>query len=131
MAQLLTVALFGEAEKGKFHIPIQCDRLEDLYNHFGNPPEDSQGLHAAIEGILLGREIFYLRVHEEGFSEKDYFKGLEHLKELMKKKKIDALFLPGVGDEKIINTASLLIASYQAILLTTEKDLYDYITSFQ
>lgn len=130
MSQLLTVALFGEAERGDFQLPIACDTLAMLYEYFGNPPFESQGLLAAIEGILLGRKVIYVRVHEEGFSEKDYFCGLEKIEEIMKKERVDALFLPGVGDEKIINTASLLIAAYRSVLLTTEKDLYDYITSF-
>src|SRR5262249_590073 len=76
-----TIALFGEAEKGEYHIPYFCKTLPELAKYFGNPPEASRGLYFAVQAILWHRNLIFLRVAEEGFSTKDYLDGVAILLE--------------------------------------------------
>jgi len=122
------IALFGEAEKGEFGKPLHFQSITDLAQVLGNPPEDSQGLYFAIQALMYEREIFFIRVKEEGYSEKDYFLGLKALEKCIIKE-VAAVGLPGVGDEKIIDIGASICEMHKRILLTTEKDLYDYLTS--
>jgi hypothetical protein len=127
----LRFALFGEAQKGKFHTPTECPSLMDLYEQFGEPPSDTQGIGQAIQSILMDRYVVYTRVHEEGFSMSEYQIGLKKLEDRKKIPRIHALCLPGVGDPKIIDSASLFLKKHKAVLLTSEKDAYDYFTSLE
>ena len=123
-----TIALFGEAEKGQYSEPIHISSLADLCDCLGNPPEESVGIALAIQALLYERDLFYLRVQEEGFSTDDYLKGLKKLE----KSKLDglhALCMPGVGDAAIIDATSHLTEKHHSIHITTEQDLFDYLTS--
>jgi len=125
-----TIVLFGEAEKGQFRKPHLVVSLEELVLLLGNPPPDSEGLFFAVQSLLYEREIVYFRVGEEGFSSPDYFQGFQHLlaqKEQLKK--IHALCLPGVGDAAILNASEPLREAHKSLLITSQKDLYDYLTS--
>lgn len=119
------MALFGEAEKGAFRFPHNIKKLPHLMDLLGNPPPDSEGLFFAIQAILYNREVIFFRVSEEGFSHSDYFTGLKYLQE----KKIHAICLPGVGDPDILQVTQNLCLLHKSLLLTTQKDLYDFLTT--
>ena len=122
------VFLFGEAEKGSFCTPMTCHSLLELSEAFGNPPEESLGLFYAIQVLLYKRELIYFRVKEEGFSISDYKRGLYILKNKEIHKNPSAICLPGVGDAEIIDEISEICYLFHSLLITTEKDFYDYIT---
>lgn len=126
--KLYRVALFGEAEKGEFRFPYIFDSVPQLLENLGHPPSDSRGIFYAIQALLFNRELVFFRVREEGFSYQDYISGI-HL--LMKKElssHLTAICMPGVGDAEIIEAVSPICASYRSLLITTEEDLYDYLT---
>jgi len=57
---------------------------------------------------------------------------MQGLKELARKGKIgtiDAICLPGVGDTEIIDQTEPLCYLHKSIVITTEKDFYDYLTN--
>ena len=123
------MALFGEAERGQFrkaHILMDLPQLIDV---LGNPPEESEGLFFAIQALLFQRELIYFRVEEEGYSDIDYLFGIQQLKESFSTKRLHALCLPKVGEPKILDATRKLCEQHQSLLITTQKDLYDYLTS--
>ncbi len=124
-----TVFLFGEAEKGEFGVPLFCNSLADLLKTVGNPPELSQGVSYAIQTLLYNHSLVFCRVQEEGFSIKDYMKGLSLLKKQKSQILPDAIFIPGVGNKTIIEATIDVCNVYSSLLVLTEKDLYDYFTS--
>lgn len=124
-----TIALFGEAEKGAFKIPHILSQLPQLVDLLGNPPGESEGLFFAVQSILYNREIIFFRVAEEGFSRLDYLNGLKFLTNKEKIKKVHALCLPGVGDPEIINASEGVCHLHKSLLITNQKDLYDFLTS--
>ena len=123
-----TIFLFGEAEKGDFCTPFLCKSLPQLAETFGNPPEESLGLLYAVQALMFERELIYFRVKEEGFSTPDYMRGIR----LLEKKEIfqglTAICMPGVGDAEIIQATSPICSLRRSLLITTERDLYDYLT---
>ena len=120
------VALFGESEKGHFKTPHRLSHLPQLIDLLGNPPEHSEGLFFAIQAILYERDVIFFRVAEEGFSKLDYMIGFEQLRQ---EKKVHALCLPGVGDPEILTEFERLYQIHQSLLITSQKDLYDFLTS--
>jgi hypothetical protein len=122
----LSMALFGEAEKGQFKTPYTLKTMSQLVDTLGNPPPESQGLFFAIQGLLFQRELIYFRVSEEGFSEHDYYPGLKILENM---EHLHALCLPGLGESELLHTSRHLCQMHDAILITTQEDLYDYLTS--
>ncbi len=120
------VALFGEAEKGQFKKAHHLRELPQLIDLLGQPPPDSEGLFFAIQALLFQRQLIYFRVEEEGFSHPDYYSGFKLLEE---SKKLHALCLPGVGDGAILSASESLCRKHNSLLITTQKDLYDYLTS--
>ena len=125
---MITLALFGEAEKGSFRTPLLIHSLFQLSDTLGNPPEDSQGLLFAIQALLYRRSLVFFRVEQEGFSIEDYFAGFHLLKTKKISPKIDALCLPGVGNKELLDAADPLCKTHKSFLVITEKDLYDYLT---
>lgn len=121
------VILFGEAEKGAYKTPHKVKELPQLMDRLGNPPPESEGLFYAVQALLYEREIVYFRVVEEGFSHPDYYFGIQYLEE--KEKGIHALCLPKVGDPELLNAFQTLCQKHKSVLITTQKDLYDYLTS--
>jgi hypothetical protein len=121
------VALFGEAERGSFHTPLLLHSTEELLEQVGIPSQESLGIFFAIEALLHHHSLLYFRVEEEGFSKEDYLIGLHLLQQ--RKEKISAIGLPGVSDEEIFQPALTLLEQNRALLLTTQRDLYDYLTS--
>lgn len=124
------IALFGEAEKGDFAKPLHFQSVNKLAEFLGNPPKESLGIFFAIQALLYNREVFFFRVQEEGFSENHYLAGLKNLESQIIGE-ISAIGLPSVGNEKIIDISTSICETYKCILITTEKDLYDYLTSFK
>ncbi|PCI95454.1 hypothetical protein COB11_02120 [Candidatus Aerophobetes bacterium] len=124
------VALFGEAEKGNFRSLLHFTALPAMADTLGNPPDGSIGIHLAIQTLLFRYDLLFVRVEEEGFSHKDYHNGFKLLKRSEKAKKLSAICIPGVGDYDLIQQASELCYRHQSILITTERDFYDYLTCF-
>lgn len=121
-----TIALFGEAEKGQFKKAYVIREMPQLVDTLGNPPTDSLGLFFAVQSLLYQRELIYFRVEEEGFSYADYVFGLRHLEGV---KRLDALCLPGVGEPTIVEAFENLCLTHKSVLITTQQDLYDYLTA--
>jgi len=126
-----TVALFGEAEKGELASLIFIKSLTQLNEALGHPPLESRGIHFAIQFLLYEHELIYVRVKEEGFSTKNYIKGMKLLSNTKHVSHLTAICLPGVGDSRILDASSVVCEIHQAFLVTTEQDLYDYLTSLQ
>ncbi len=122
------IALFGEAEKGDFQSAYFCKDLEQLVDYFGNAPINSNGLHFAVQALLYHRNLIFFRVQEEGFSLQDYQFGMNLLFTQSAISKISAICMPGVGNSEIIGATTALCAIYHSIFITTEADLYDYLT---
>lgn len=123
------VFLFGEAEKGHLCLPISCRTVLELSDTFGHPPEESQGLFYAIQTLLFERRLIYFRVKEEGFSIPDYQRGLHLLRSRELPEPPKAICMPGMGNAKIIEETSEICFLFHSILITTEKDFYDYLTN--
>lgn len=130
MVNHYTVALFGEAEKGNFNTAYFCENLPQLVDYLGNPPEESKGLFYAVQALLFQRNLIFFRVEEEGFSYQDYLKGFKLLGSVELIPKISAICLPGVGDAEIIDAAIPLCERYHSIIITSEPDLYDFLTEY-
>ena len=122
------MALFGEAEKGDFRQAYRCESLPQLIDDLGHPPATSQGLHLAIQALMYHHTLLFFRVREEGYSTQDYYYGLRFLKDLDQVSDLCALCMPGVGDTGIIQASSAVCILRHSILITSEKDLYDYLT---
>lgn len=125
---LLTIALFGEAEKGEFTKGYICDSLVQLLDCFGNPPAESKGLYYAIQALHYHRPLIFFRVQEEGFSLADYLNGLNLLEKSPFISRITAICTPGVGDSQIIDTVSTICQAHHHLLITNESDFYDYLS---
>jgi hypothetical protein len=123
-----TIFLFGEAEKGDFCTPLLCRSLPQLAETFGNPPEESLGIPYAVQALMYDRELIYFRVKEEGFSISDYMRGIKLLSNKEAFRNLAAICMPGVGDAEIIGATSPICSIYRSLLITTEKDLYDFLT---
>ena len=128
---LHTVALFGEAERGVFHLPILVKSVEELSDKLGNPPEESQGIGLGVQALSYDRLVIYFRVENEGFSKSDYLQGLRILHEDLPQNwgHLSAICLPGVGDIEILDATDAAAHHHKSLILTTEKDFYDYLTS--
>lgn len=126
---VLKIAIFGEAEKGSFGSLYKVNSLDVLYDTFGNPPPESEGLFLAIQALLHEFQLIFFRVEEEGFSLNDYLKGLSTLRERETALFPHALGIPGVGNSEIIEVASRTCSLYKSLLILKEKDFYDYLTN--
>ena len=124
-----TIVVFGAAEKGQLCTPLPIGSLEELLDSLGHPPEHSEGLICAIQILLYQHQLIYFRVEEEGFSTDDYIRGLKLLKQHPLQTGITAIGMPGVGERELIHAATPICHFYHSILLVSEKDLYDYLTS--
>ena len=126
-----TVALFGEAERGSLATLLSIKSLTQLNEQLGHPPDESRGLFFAIQFLLYEHDLIYVRVKEEGFSTKDYLKGMKQLLNKKQVAKLSGICLPGVGDARIIDATAPVCDTHQCFMVTTEQDLYDYLTSLQ
>ncbi len=124
-----TIALFGEAEKGDYSTAYFCQTLPQILDCLGNPPPESHGLYLAIQSILFDYSVLFFRVREEGYSQQDYFSGLSFLRRQKLFSKISGICAPGVGNSEIIKEIIPICRGYHSILITSEADLYDYLTT--
>ena len=124
------IAVFGQSELGQYHKAYFCNSIYQLVDTFGNPPENSLGLTLAMQALMFETKVIFFRVEEEGFSDMDYIKGFEILKNPNEIKKISAICLPNVGDHKIIDRTDLICKIHRCLLITTDKDLFDYFYSY-
>ncbi len=122
------IALFSEAEKGRFNHPYLCNSLEQLSDTFGNPPAGSKGLYFAIQALLYQRDILFFRVEEEGFSASDYLAGIHYIRQFGPRLLPTAICLPGVGDPNILKETDRLCKKLSSFLIITPHDLFDYLT---
>lgn len=123
------IVLFGEAERGEYRRAYYCHTLPQLVESLGNPPEDSRGLFYAIQALLYQYDLLFFRVREEGYSLQDYMYGFHLLERKDLVEEILAICLPGVGDNKIINAVVPVCENYNSVVITSEADLFDYLTS--
>ncbi|MEG0037171.1 MAG: hypothetical protein RSB82_00480 [Victivallaceae bacterium] len=121
------IALFGEAEKGNYDAAYLCHDLIDLCSYLGQ--KESNGLFLAIRSLMYDYSVIYFRVKEEGFSTENYFFGLHFLKTQSSLRNIIALGLPGVGDREIIDASCSICHKYGSLLICSETDFYDLLTS--
>lgn len=119
------IALFGEAEKGSLQRGYRVQKLPELLDLFGNPPEESEGLFFAIQALLYERELVFFRVSREGFSKEEYFFGASYLEK--DPAILHALCLPGVGDREVLEAFSPLCERHRSPLLVTQRDFFDYL----
>lgn len=126
---IYTIALFGEAEKGEFNTAYFCQNLEQLDEFLGNPPPQSRGLYYAVQALLFKRQLIFFRVMEEGFSTQDYLTGVRLLEQQQTISHLDAICIPGVGDPTVLNALQPVCKQYHSILISSEADFYDYLTS--
>ena len=124
----LNVAFFGEAEKGMLASPVHVKSVAQLADTFGHPPQESLGIPLAIQALLFERSVFFFRVQDEGFGTDDYLEGIHKLERHPHAVPLHALCMPGVGDSHILEATSRLVETQGTLLLTTEQDLYDYLT---
>ena len=123
------IALFGEAEKGVMNTAYYCKSLRELFDYLGEPPSDTHGLFFAVQSILHGMPLIYFRVHEEGVSFDDYVVGMRQLRDCTTAFiRLQALFLPGVGSNNLIEEGLVLCRERKSLLIVTESDFYDYMT---
>ncbi|MEX0962199.1 MAG: hypothetical protein WDZ28_05025 [Simkaniaceae bacterium] len=128
--QPYTMALFGAAERGEFHSLLAIHSLAELEEKLGQPPAGSRGIDFAIQALMYNRRVFFFRVEDEGFSKNDYYEGFKLLFALKEHLgNMSALCLPGVGDPNIIEATDPILSLYRGSLITTEQDLYDYLTN--
>jgi hypothetical protein len=125
------IALFGEAERGEFTQGLYCKSVAQLAEEFGHPPPESVALPFAIRAMMSGKDVIFFRVREEGYSTDDYITGLRLLARDQNRFKLSAIALPGVGDSEIIDYSTGICMEKKSILITTEADLYDYLTLLQ
>lgn len=126
-----TIALFGEAERGAFQRAYECDSLQQLVDYLGHPPAHSYGLAMAIQALMYERHLIFFRVEEEGYSLNDYYRGLYHLSNRDMAKSLLAIGVPGVGNPNLLAASHEICRHHHSVLLTTEADLYDYLTGGQ
>jgi hypothetical protein len=126
---IYNIALFGEAERGEFNTAYFCQNLAQLDEFFGNPPPNSKGLYYAVQALLFKRNLVFFRVVEEGFSKQDYLTGVRLLEQQRLISHLDAICVPGVGDPILLNALQPICQQYHSILISSEADFYDYLTS--
>ena len=123
------IFLFGEAEKGRLCTPLPINHLGQLLEAFGHPPNDSQGIPYAIQVLLFQYQLIFFRVEQEGFSRESYSRGIQFLEREGKAMQLAAVCLPGVGDREIIAAITPFCLKSKSLLIVSEKDLFDYLTS--
>jgi len=124
------VTLVGEAEHGELCKGILCSSVWQLWNTFGEPPTETQGLAFAVQSLLLGNKVLFYRIEEEGLSTNEYELCLRSLDSAVPLNvPLGALFLPGVGTNGIIEESLHICKRHSGVLIMTQKDFYDYLTA--
>lgn len=124
-----SIALFGAAQRGALSSLYYCRALDELFSYLGEPPKESEGLFHAIQALLHGFSILYVRVHNEGMSEREYHRGMQFLLSLPDEIRLGALFLPGVGSPQVLEEGIDVCRKHHGLLIIKEADFYDYLTA--
>lgn len=53
------IFIFGQSEKGLFCRPTLCKEAIELFYQFGHQVESSQGIHFAIQALLLNKPCVF------------------------------------------------------------------------
>ncbi|MCI5051732.1 MAG: hypothetical protein MRY21_01185 [Simkaniaceae bacterium] len=123
------IALFGEAELGEFRRLIFLGSIQECCKRLGNPPSNTLGVGIAVQTLMFQRHVVYIRVNEEGYSDEDYFQGLELLKAQNSLPQLSAVCMPGVSNPLIIDEAMKVCKQERALFISLERDLYDMLTN--
>lgn len=124
-----TIFLFGASEKGVFRTPIHLYTIEELFNRLGSMPTHTEGIYYAIQALLFEKNLIFYRIEEEGSNLEDYRQGIRLLKQQPFQTTLSAICMPGMSDEEIVHEILPICYMYQSLLVVSEKDLYDYLTS--
>ena len=124
-----TIVLFGESQKGEFETAYYCETLPELEEFLGNPPPATMGLHLAVQALLYHFNLIFFKVREEGYSYQDYFLGLRLLQSQRSFSHLAALGIPGVGNHEIIQVFTPFCSMHHTVLIMSESDLFDYLSS--
>lgn len=73
-------------------------------------------------------QLIYIRVATLGYAFEDYRLGLRRQQEKTTTELLAAICVPGVGSHEIIQVVSDICLIRKSLLITTEADLYDYLT---
>ena len=109
----------------KWEIQLEINRFQE------SKVVSCSSIYFAIQFLLYEHELIYIRVKEEGFSTKNYLKGMKLLSNTKQVSHLTAICLPGVGDTRILDASRSVCELHQGFLIMTEQDLYDYLTSLQ
>lgn len=129
MRKELTIALFGEAEKGEFVIPQFYTSIPRLLEGVGHPPGSSLGIHFAIKALMHEQKLLFFRVKEEGFSMSDYSEGFWMIKKQPLTFELGAICAPGLGDGELVDEVASICRKRGSVLILSQQDLYDYLFS--
>lgn len=128
MLHQLEIACFGASDKGDYAIPYPCHSLPELLDNVGHPLPGTLGIYYAIQALHYHQELIFIRVESEGYALHDYHLGLRRLLDRKTTEPLAAICIPGVGSEEIIEVMSDICLVRKSLLITTEADLYDYLT---
>lgn len=120
------ITVFGETEKGTFETFYTIQSLDEAFEKLGSPLPNTEALQFSLQILGAHQPILFYRVPEEGFSFDAYAKGLHEIRDHPDSYPIQALFMPGLSDPKLIDEAKQLCEMQKAILLITDKDFQDY-----
>lgn len=124
------LTLIGEAEKGDLCTGVFCSSLWQLWDTFGEPPRETEGLFYAIQSLSFGKPVLFFRVEEEGFSLAEYEVCLESLdKAIPYSDPLGALFLPKVGTQEVIEHSLHICEEHAGILIMNDMDFFDYLSA--
>ena len=124
----LEIACFGASEKGIASTLYLCYSLPELLDQVGYPPPETRGIYYAVQALLYQHGLIFIPVVSEGYSYEDYILGFRKLLERESVNPLAAICLPGVGSEVIMAAASKTCFVKKSLLITSEADLYDYLT---
>lgn len=125
LAEHEKVVVFGQAETGPFERMTLVRSSEELFDSFGLPPQDSEGINLALQSLFYFRECFYFRVSTEGENLREYYQGIQRLAKWDCPEFFCSLFLPGVSDQAFIDHVSSLFGRH-CLLCIDPRDYYDW-----
>lgn len=122
------VVIFGEAQVGPYMRFSSCKDLAELMECFGEPPDNTMGLHYAVKALLSEKPCIFFRVTEEGYSVEEYYCGLQNLDKIPDHT-FSAIFIPGMSNQEFVNAALRYCHLHQHLLFMNPADFYDWMVS--
>ena len=109
--------------------------VDSAFSHLAwlNTPKYKGGIQGVEYPLVadltktISRQYQVLK-EEEGFSAADYRRGIRLLEKKELFYNLSAVCVPGVGDAELIHEISSICHLHRSILITAEKDLYDFLT---